>query len=73
MPKVKMIAGLWGMPGDLTNAKKRIRCGADTQVVATLADALEQVRLLVRPLLLHSFQTQAQPNGRPTVMEEACR
>jgi hypothetical protein len=46
MPKVNLVVGLWDTPGELTKAKKRIGSGAI--VVATLADAQEQIRLLVQ-------------------------
>ena len=44
-PKVKLVVGLWDVQGDLNKAKERIGCGAT--VVATLADAQEQIRLLI--------------------------
>ena len=37
--------------GDLSKAKARIGGGATTHVVTTLAEAQEQVRLLIQPLL----------------------
>ena len=48
-PKVKLVVGLWDAQGDLNKAKERIGCGAT--VVATLADAQEQIRLLIPPPL----------------------
>jgi predicted PurR-regulated permease PerM len=47
--KTPLVVGLWDAQGDLNKAKERIGCGA--MVVATLADAQEQVRLLTQPLL----------------------
>jgi CheY-like chemotaxis protein len=44
-PKVNLVVGLWDAQGDLTKSKERIGCGAI--VVATLAEAQEQVRLLI--------------------------
>ena len=70
MPKVKLVVGLWDTPGDLTAAKKRIGCGANTHVVATLADAQEQVRVLVQPLL-PPLEKEAQPDSGPRILEEA--
>ena len=46
-PELKLVVGLWDAHGDLNKAKERIGCGAI--VVATLADAQEQVRLLSEP------------------------
>jgi predicted PurR-regulated permease PerM len=48
-PKLKLVVGLWDVQGDLSKPSERIGCGAT--VVATMADAQEQVRLLVQQLL----------------------
>ena len=48
-PKVKLVVGLWDAHGDLNKVKERIGCGA--LVVATMADAQEQIRLLIQELL----------------------
>lgn len=45
MPQVKLVAGLWDFGGDLNKASERIGC--DAILVTTLAEAQEQVRLLV--------------------------
>ena len=50
-PEVPLVVGLWNAQGDLSKAKTRIGGGATTHVVATLAEAQEQVRLLIQPLL----------------------
>ena len=60
--------GLWDAQGDLTKARERIGCGAI--VVATLADAQEQIRLLTPPPLPRS-EKQAQPERSAMVMTEA--
>ena len=70
MPEVNLVVGLWDTPGDLTKAKKRIGCGANAHVVATLADAQEQVRLLVQPLL-PPLERQTQPENEPQILEAA--
>jgi hypothetical protein len=41
LPDVKLVVGLWDAKGDLTKATTRIGCGAI--VVATLAEAQEQI------------------------------
>ena len=46
-PEVPVVVGLWNAQGDLSKAKMRIGGGATTHVVATLAEAQEQVRLLI--------------------------
>jgi len=48
-PKLNLVVGLWDAQGDLNRAKERIGCGAT--VVTTLADAQEQVRLVIEPRL----------------------
>jgi hypothetical protein len=59
------------MQGDLNKARERIRCGAI--VVATMADAQEQIRLLIEQLVpLTERQAppgagqMVMPNGHPT-------
>src|SRR5208283_819388 len=44
-PDVPVVVGLWDAQGDLSKAKTRIGGGATTHVVATLAEAQEQVNL----------------------------
>jgi predicted PurR-regulated permease PerM/methylmalonyl-CoA mutase cobalamin-binding subunit len=51
VPEGNVVVGLWQVSGDLKTAKERIRCGDNLHVVATLADAREQIRLLIQPLL----------------------
>jgi predicted PurR-regulated permease PerM len=67
-PEVHLVVGLWNAQFDLTKAKKRIGGVPTTHVVATLAEAEEQVRLLIQPRLLPS-QKQAQPLSGPEVRE----
>ncbi len=47
VPAGNLVVGLWHAQGDLSEAKERIGCGAETQVVTTLADAQQQIRLLL--------------------------
>ena len=52
LPEVNLLVGLWDAKGDLGKARERIGCGAI--VIATLADAQEQILLLIQsssPLL----------------------
>ena len=51
LPDVPVVVGLWNAQGDLGKAKTRIGGAETTHVVATLAEAQEQVRLLIQPLL----------------------
>jgi len=50
-PNVPVVVGLWNVRGDLSKAKARIDDGEATQVVTTLAEAQERVRLLIQPLV----------------------
>lgn len=69
-PEVPVVVGLWNAEGDLSKVKTRIGGVATTHVVATLAEAQEQVRLLIQPLLPPP-EKQAQPDAGPAVMEGA--
>jgi predicted PurR-regulated permease PerM len=69
-PEVPVVVGLWNAEGDLSKAKIRIGAAATTHVVATLAEAQEQVRLLIQPLLPRP-EEPAQPASGPRVMEGA--
>jgi DNA-binding NarL/FixJ family response regulator len=69
-PQVHVVVGLWDAQGDLSKAKTRIGGAATTHVVATLAEAQEQVRLLIQPLLRRCEQ-QVQPDSGPRAVEGA--
>jgi len=65
---VRLVVGLWNAQSDLNKAKVRIGGGDTTHVVATLAEAQEQVRLLIQPLVPPP-EKQAQPEGGPGEIE----
>lgn len=69
-PEVHLVVGLWNVEGDLSKTKLRIGGGDTTHVVTTLAEAQEQVRLLIQPLLPVPEQQAPQESG-PGVLEEA--
>ena len=69
LPEVKLVVGLWDAQGDLNKAKERIGCGAI--VVATLADAQEQIRLLM-PSPLPQAEQQPQAECDQLVSAGAC-
>ncbi len=50
-PEVPVVIGLWNAQGDLSKAKTRIGADTKTYIVATLAEAREQVDLLVQSRL----------------------
>ena len=66
MPQVKLVAGLWDFGGDLNKAIERIGC--DAIVVTTLAEAQEQVRLLVSS---GQPETRVTSNPAPFMVEKA--
>ena len=68
-PDANLIVGLWNVKGDLSKARERIGCGPATRVVGTLADAQEEIRRLIQPLLLRPRE-QGQPDS-PCVLMEA--
>ncbi|MCE3016466.1 MAG: AI-2E family transporter [Pirellula sp.] len=49
LPEMKLVVGLWDVQDDLSKARERI--GLDAMVVAKLADAQGQIRLLSQPRL----------------------
>jgi len=69
-PEVPLVVGLWNAQFDLSKATKRIGNMATTHVVATLAEAQEQVRLLIQPHLPPP-EKLAQPDSGPGVIEHS--
>jgi hypothetical protein len=67
-PEVHLVVGLWNAQFDLSKAKKRIGDVATTHVVATLAEAQEEVRLLIHPRLPLS-KKQAHSDSGPEFLE----
>ena len=61
-PEVPLVVGLWDAQGDLSKAKTRIGGGGTTHVIATLADAQDQVHRLLQSLLPQR-ENQALPNN----------
>ena len=69
-PQVPVVVGLWDAEGDLSKAVVRIGGAATTHVVTTLAEAHQQVRLLIQPLLPPP-EKEAQPdNGCAVVVAQ---
>jgi hypothetical protein len=69
-PDVPVVVGLWNADGDLSKATTRIGGVATTRVVATLAEAQEQVRLLIESRL-RSLEKPAAADSSPRVAEGA--
>ena len=67
-PKMKLVVGMWDEHRDLSKIKERIGCGAI--VISTLADADEQIRLLIQQLVPQTAQ-QAPPECGHLAMEAA--
>ena len=68
-PELNLVVGLWNSPGDLSEAIERIGSDARTHIVATLADAQEQIRILVEP----RSKKQVQPEGEKVVVAGALK
>ncbi len=51
-PEGRLIVGLWNAQGDLAKARTRIDCEAAVRVVTTLAQAHEQIQVVLQPLLV---------------------
>ncbi len=65
-PNVPVVVGLWNAQGDLSKVKTRIG-GTKTYVVASLAEAQKQVRLLIQPILRRSDQQL--PDSGPGILD----
>jgi predicted PurR-regulated permease PerM/CheY-like chemotaxis protein len=67
-PALKLVVGLWNTQGDLDKSREHIGCGAT--VVATLADAQQQLRPLIQQRLPRTEQ-QASTEASQLVLEGA--
>jgi hypothetical protein len=67
-PKVKLVVGLWDAQGDLDKVRDRIGCGAI--VVATMAEAQQQIRLIIQQLLPQT-EKPAPPEDEPVARPKA--
>jgi methylmalonyl-CoA mutase cobalamin-binding subunit len=64
VPEGNLVVGLWHAQDDLDKAKERIGCGPNIHLVTTLAEAQEQIRLLMQPMLLAAEKPE-QPDVGP--------
>lgn len=69
-PEGRLIVGLWNAQGDLAKARARIGCEAAVRVVATLAQAHEQIQVVLQPLLVRR-EPPVRPEVRRVVLEAA--
>jgi predicted PurR-regulated permease PerM/methylmalonyl-CoA mutase cobalamin-binding subunit len=69
-PEERLIVGLWNAPGDLAKVRARIGCVAAVRVVSTLAQAHEQILVVLQPLLARRAPP-APPEVRRAVPEAA--
>ncbi len=69
-PKARLIVGLWNAQGDLAQARTRIGCEAAVRVVATLAQAHEQIQVVLQPHLVRRTPSLPPENSR-AVLEAA--
>ena len=57
-PDLNLVVGLWTVPADLTKAKQRIGSDEHIQVVKTLMEAQDHIRLAIQPLLLRATRLE---------------
>jgi len=69
-PDERLLVGLWSAQGDLAKARTRIGSAAGVRVVATLAQAHEQIQVVLQPLLVQR-EPPAPPAVRRAVLENA--
>ena len=67
-PGGRLIVGLWNAQGDLAKSRTRIDCEAAVRVVTTLAQAHEQIQVVLQPLL-DRREPAVQPQVRRDVLE----
>jgi len=72
-PEVKLVIGLWNAKGDLTKSRERIGCGPTAQVVASMADARVQIRLLAQSISQRVGTAVEPVRDRPDVTSGAER
>lgn len=69
-PEGRLIVGLWNAQGELSKARARIGCEAAVRVVATLAQAHDQIQVVLQPLIVRR-EPPAAPGVRRVVLEAA--
>ena len=69
-PEERLLVGLWNAQGDLAKARTRIGCAAGVRVVATLAQAHEQIQVILQPLLVRREPPES-PAVRRAALENA--
>ena len=55
-PDLNMVVGLWTIKGNLQRAKERITCVASVQVATTLAEAIDQIEQMAKPILMNQHE-----------------
>ncbi len=69
-PNHKIVAGLWNEAGDLSRQQKKLQQAGADQIVTTLGQAMEQLRLLTAAGNLNRTNREAAPGG-PTAEQSA--
>jgi 3-deoxy-D-manno-octulosonic-acid transferase len=62
-PELRVIVGLWTMPGTLERAKERLGSTGTTVVAGSLEQAAEELRQVVQPLMVTAASGGATPVG----------
>lgn len=69
-PEERLIVGLWNAPGDLAKARIRLGSAAAIRIVATLAQAHEQIQVVLQPLMVRR-EPALQPQAQRVIVEAA--
>jgi predicted PurR-regulated permease PerM/methanogenic corrinoid protein MtbC1 len=71
-PELKIVVGLWTLKGELKRSKQRLGAAGADAAVASLEEAVEQLRQVVQPLLVteRAKQDEAEKNGTAGAVEE---
>ncbi len=59
-PEMQMLVGLWNHSGNMECARQRIACAMEVRLVTSLADAMDQIEQMGRPLILRSSEAGSQ-------------
>lgn len=63
IPDISLVVGLWGVKGDLTKTRDKLRCKETDQVVRSLAEVVEQIAPLVQTMTAATHETDAASKG----------
>jgi predicted PurR-regulated permease PerM len=62
-PDISIVVGLWHTKAPLDKARERIACGDSVSLVTSLAEAQEQIRRLIQPLVIQPMESDRQSSS----------